>query len=303
MQTPRADPPAAPAVGILDPAATLLPSASFHPVTSPPTTSTIDNLDIPLGTGLPPLAFLLLADRLAELYEMVFPDQPEWLRAETVQWQNEEDVAAAVERFLQRVGTLFPVHDEIWDVDLEVVEWRLYEIPVTPMGIDEYYDGWDDLKEPLPYLLHAQYSRDSEESPDEFTALYPAHQLPRYLELHRLVETLRRTCAERSRSMDLPEPLAALPDLILMLNHATDNAWIDVGEMALAEGGGYPQWRPDEVAWLAAEWQKAQPILERIDRLLDWQNDTPDAIDDKLTAVRDVLLAAYHHSQETAGSP
>lgn len=295
MQTPRADPPAAPAVGILDPAATLLPSASFHPVTSPPTTSAIDNLHLPLGTGLPPLAFLLLADRLAELYEMVFPDQPEWLRAETVQWQNEEDVAAAVERFLRRVGTLFPVHDEIWDVDLEVVEWRLYEIPVIPMGIDEWYDGWDDLKEPLPYLLHAQYSRGREESPDEFTALYPAHQLPRTLEPHHLVEALR--------TMDLAEPLAALPDLILMLNHATGNAWIDVGEMALAEGGGYPQWRPDEVAWLAAEWQKAQPILARIDRLLDWQNDTPAAIDDKLTAVRNVLLAAYHQSQETAVSP
>lgn len=295
MQTPRADPSAAPAVGILDPAATLLPSASLHPVTSPPTPSATGNLHLPLGTGLPPLAFLLLADRLAELYEMVFPDRPEWLRAETVQWQSEEDVAAAVERFLQRVGTLFPVHDEIWDVDLEVVEWRLYEIPVTPMGIDEYYDGWDDLKEPLPYLLHAQYSRDSEESLDEFTVLYPAHQLPHYLEPQRLVETVR--------GMDLPEPLAALPDLILMLNHATDNAWIDVGEMALAEGGGYPQWRPDEVAWLAAEWQKAQPILERIDRLLDWQNNNPDAINDKLTVIRDVLLAAYHHSQETAVSP
>jgi len=295
MQTPRADPPAAPAVGILDPAATLLPSASFHPGTSPPTPSVIGNLHLPLGTGLPPFSFLLLADRLAELYEMVFPDQPEWLRAETVQWQNEEDVAAAVERFLQRVGTLFPVHDEIWDVDLEVVEWRLYEIPVIPMGIDEWYDGWDELKEPLPYLLHAQYSRGSEDSPDEFTTLYPAHSLPRYLEPHRLLETVR--------GMDLPEPLTALPDLILMLNHATDNAWIDVGEMALAEGGGYPQWRPDEVAWLAAEWQKAQPILERIDRLLDWQNDTPAAIDDKLTTVRDTLLAAYYHSQETAVSP
>ena len=237
-------PPAPSALGFLDLGPTLRPTL-WAAAAGPPD---------PAGAQLPPWSWLLLADRLAELYEMVFPDRPEWLRAETVQWQNEEDVAAAVERFLQRVSALFPVHDEIWDVDLEVVEWRLYEIPVIPMGIDEWYDGWDDLKEPLPYLLHAQYSRDSEESPDEFTALYPAHQLPRYLEPHRLVETLRRTCAERSRSMDLPEPLDALPDLILMLNHATDNAWIDVGEMALAEGGGYPQWRPDEVIWLAAEW-------------------------------------------------
>jgi hypothetical protein len=61
-----------------------------------------------LPADLPPLHFLSLADRLGELYEMVFPDRPEWLQQEAVDWADEEDVAAAVERFLGRVNTLFP---------------------------------------------------------------------------------------------------------------------------------------------------------------------------------------------------
>ena len=295
MQTNIADPPTALAAGILDARATLIPLDPLLTANLTSTNPAARNLWLPLRTDLPPLSFLLLADRLAELYEMVFPDRPDWLTDELVHWRDEEDVAAAVARFLRRVNTLFPVHDDIWDVDLEVIEWRLHEIPVLPMGFDEWYDGWDELTEPAPYLLHLCYSRDEADNlhgHDEFADLYPAHQLPRCLDPHCLVETLRR--------MGLPEPLNALPDLLLMLDHATGNVWLDVGEIALAEGGGYPQWQPDEVAWLAAAWQKAQPILDRIDRLLAWQNNTPATISDKLTAVRDALLAAHHRAQQTA---
>jgi len=98
--------------------------------------------------------------------------------------------------------------------------------------------------------------------------------------------------------MELPEPLDALPDLILMLDHNTDNAWLDVGELTLSEGGGYPQWHSADIAWLAEEWRRAEPILERIQRLLDWQNQTPGEISFKLTAVRSVLLDAYHRAQQ-----
>lgn len=248
---------------------------------------------------VPPLSFLLLADRLAELYEMVFPDRPDWLREEVGSWQNEEDVAAAVERFLQRVNILFPVHDEIWDIcpsagsgeDLEGVEWRLYEIPVIPMGYDLWHDDWLDLKEPAPYLLHMCYSRCGDDDPsayDTFTELYPDQQTPQYLEPLRLLETLRQ--------MALPEPLDALPDLIAMLHHCTGHFWLDEGELSLLEGGGYPLWQPDEVAWLAAEWQKAEPVLAHVQRLLDWQSGSSREIAVKLTAVRDALLNAYQQT-------
>lgn len=229
---------------------------------------------------------------------MVFPDHPEWLDEEVVDWESEEAVVGAAERFLNRVSVLFPVHDDIWDVDLEIIEWRLWEIPVIPMGFDEWIDGWDDLKEPAPYLLHIscahmRHSRGDEDSPylrDEFADEYPDHLVPRYLEPQRLVKTLRE--------MGLPEPLDALPDLVEMLDHSTGNAWLDVGECALAEGGGYPLWNPEEVAWLAEQWQQAKPVLDRVHRLLDWQNSSPEEIGFKLTAVREALLDAYDREQE-----
>ena len=297
MQTNLSYPLANPAPGILNITATLAvaPSVPRNLICTNPSTPDLWSPDpwSSLRAGLPPLSFLLLADRLAELYAMVFADHPEWLEEEVGHWQREEDVATAVEQFLGRMSALFPVHDEIWDVDLEVIEWRLWEIPLIPMGFDEWYDGWGDLKEPSPYLLHMRYSRrddDASSERDEFADLYPDHQTPRYLEPHRLVEILRQ--------MELAEPLDALPDLILMLDHNTGNVWLDVGELSLSEGGGYPQWNPDDVALLAEEWRKAEPILDRIHRLLDWQNDAPEEIAFKLTVVRDVLLGAYHRAQQ-----
>lgn len=309
MQTTVPHPFAASAIGLLDPTATLLATSTLcaterqRPTIPLPGTdrsvpeTAAPDFSLPPGTDLPPISFLILAARLAELYEIAFPERPDWL-LETVLWRQEEDVTAAVERFLQRVSVLFPVQEELWDADLEVAEWRLHEIPVIPMGIDEWYDDWDDLREPIPYLLHAQYSRGDDESPDEFASLYPAHRLPRYLEPQRLVDTLR--------NLNLTPPLDALPDLILMTEHTTGNPWLDVGEMTLIEGNGFPLWEREEIVWLTEQWSEAQPILQRVDHLLDGQNETPDEIDSKLTTVRDTLLAAYHQFQaaaETAVSP
>jgi hypothetical protein len=285
---------------------------SPHPITGPapglldltPTLQTIPSL--PKGPGyacLPPLVFLLLADRLAALYEMVFPDHPEWLDGEVVNWVDEEEAGAATERFLGRVSRLFPVQDEFWEADLDTIEWRLDEIPVMPMGYDTWHEDWEHFKEPAPYLLHLCYSRGEEGSPylrNAFADLYPEQLLPHDLRPHRLVETLRQ--------MLLPEPLDALPDLIEMLGHHSGNFWLDVGEIALAESDGYPLWDREEVEWLTQEWQKAKPALERVNRLLDWQQDSPEEMAvgatavrvtaAKLTAVRDALLQAYKRKQQ-----
>ncbi|NKQ35204.1 MAG: hypothetical protein HF973_06245 [Chloroflexi bacterium] len=254
-----------------------------------PTPATMQDITC---ANIPPLSFLLLADRLGELYEAIFPDHPEWLDEEVASWSDEEAAADAVGRFLSRINVLFPVHDDIWDIDLEVIEWRLYEIPVMPFGYDCWYDDWDNFTEPVPYLLRMSHSRGNEDSPfmrDEFADVYPDHLVSRYLEPHRLVDTLRQ--------IEMPYPeLAALPDLILMLDHNTGNVWLDVGECALADGGGYPIWSAENVAWLTEEWQKARPTLDRIMSLLNWRNDSPEAAAEKVTAVRDVLLEAYERT-------
>lgn len=256
---------------------------------------------IPAGVDLPPLTHLLLADRLAALYEMVFPDRSTWLDEEIADWTAEDKVVAAVEQFLGRVSALFPVHNECWESELELIEWRLDEIPVAPFGFDFWHEEWEEFSEPIPYLLHLFFSRPHEVHHyrlNSFADLYPDHQVPLALAPHRLVDILRQMGAGENSGVPISAPLDALPDLIEMLAQQTGNPWLDVSEMALAEGGGFPQWQREEVEWLAEAWQEAEPVLARVNDLLDWQNGSPEAIADKLTAVRDVLLDAYNRSQQ-----
>lgn len=87
------------ASGILDMTPTLIGSAAV-----------LHKLGMPRA-NLPPLSLGLLVDRLADLYEAIFPDQSEWLLGDG-QLENEQDAVTAVTHFLQRVNTLFPVHAE-----------------------------------------------------------------------------------------------------------------------------------------------------------------------------------------------
>lgn len=242
----------------------------------------------PPARALPPLAHLLLAANLAALYKCIFPEEPTWLEETVADWHSEEAVAAAIERYLQRVAAFFPVHEEIWEADLEAIAWRLEEIPIIPQGFDEWYEGWEAYDEPVPYLLHLACACENLfGEPAMAQQKYLAYLLPQDLTPFQLVPRLRQ--------LNLSPPLDALPDLIQMLAHETDNPWLDIGEIAIGEGDGYPPWEAETVAWLTTEWQKALPILDRVEALLLWSSTSPQAIGEKLAAVRAALLAAYHH--------
>lgn len=59
-----------------------------------------------LLAALPAMDYLLMAARLGELYEEIFPNHLEWL-GEIAAWKNEEEIGASVTRFLERVSKLF----------------------------------------------------------------------------------------------------------------------------------------------------------------------------------------------------
>lgn len=269
------------------PTATPFGILSLQPIFSP----TIIPASAVTLSQLPPLECLLLANRLAELYAMVFPDQPDWLQEE-INWVDADDMAASVAQFIGRVNTLFPVYPEFWEVDIEDVEWPLYEIPITPYGFDLWDTDWDDFKEPIPYLLHMYYSRRAEmnlDREDSFQQLYPELQVPLSLEPHQLVGTLRQ--------MPLPDQLEGLPDLMLMLEKNTGNIWLDMSVYELSDGSLSYDWTHDNVNELSNTWQQAKPIIERVFRLLDWQHSISRTTGGKLAAVREVLLQAYTQVQ------
>jgi hypothetical protein len=58
-----------------------------------------------------------------------------------------------------------------------------------------------------------------------------------------------------------------------MLDHNTGNAWLDVGEINLAVGGGYPEWSRENNDWLGEEWRTARPVLDGVLSLLNWRNE------------------------------
>ena len=252
--------------------------------------------------NLPSLQALCIATRLGELCELVFPKQPELLD-EVVEWTDVNAVVTVVEHFLQQVSSLFPVREDIWDSSLEFAESFLYSIPVVPMGFDVWYDGWCDMREPAPYLLHMTWSREGTKgmyrSDDEFDSLYPAHNVPDKLEPHRLIDELRQILTERAEQHLLPaSPLAALPNFILMLNSDTGNALLDYGESSLAESGGYPHWDRENIEWLTEAWQEAAPILDGVIALMNWGENSEGGCDEKITAVRALLIEAYERSAD-----
>lgn len=268
----------------------------LHPALSPPMSSACSGLaeetcPQPFLPQLPPLAYLQVAARLGELYELVFPDKPHWLTEQSVDWLNDEAVGVAIETFLQRVGQLFPICEEIWEPSVDQFDWFLYTIPVTPVGFEIWHNGWEDFKEPAAYLLHLIHDSNA-----CFSSIYGADLethygnllLPEHLEPQRLIETLR--------TLPTPTPeLATLPDLIEMLANTTGNPWLDYSESDLAEMDSYPRWDANNIAWLQAEWEEAEPISDRVAALLNWQNEDATAIDAKLTAVHQQLLLAHEH--------
>ncbi|MFZ1398478.1 MAG: hypothetical protein WAS33_16360, partial [Candidatus Promineifilaceae bacterium] len=115
----------------------------------------------PQRLRLPSASFLLLAARLAELYNLTFPERPDWL-AQPILWEEEAAAIEAVEEFLERVHDLFPVHHEFSELDLEDIDWWLHEIPITPFGFDLWDDSCRAFKEPIPFLHSLMVARSGE---------------------------------------------------------------------------------------------------------------------------------------------
>jgi hypothetical protein len=240
------------------------------------------------------LSRLLAAAKLAQRYQQVFPQHPEWL-LETFDWQAggaEEVFAGMVETFLGRVEELlFPVMADVWEV--EDALYYLEQIPIIPQGLEHwYFDQFDNYREPLALLLHIEHRQELDDGRHTLEEAYPGYDFPAGLDLGSIATGLRQ--------MALPDPLSGLVEAVAMVQCNCDNPWMDYSASDLAEMGTDLPWDDAEtVAWLAETWQEARPRLERVWALVDWCSPQaagpPDA--ERLDAVVNLLLQRHRMEQ------
>jgi hypothetical protein len=208
--------------------------------------------------------------RLAELYQLVFPDDPALTQPLRL---AEEEVIRLLEAFLGRVDQeRFPVYCQVLDwygEEEAFVHWSLDVIPVVLQGFEVGYARPSEYRQPISLLL--QLAEEQWEGRTGWTDLEASYSEGAPLPTLPLGEAQRRLA-----SLDLPEPLVGLPDLIGMVIQDTGNWWLDWSQEAHSEGGMEYVWEAETIHALQAEWHRAQPILERVRRLLRWAEGEPD---------------------------
>lgn len=227
--------------------------------------------------------FLQLAKRLAELYHLAFPEKGDWLD-ETIAWGDDEAVAQATEQFLNRVNShRFPVDTDIIDIDADACEWVLWHAPVLPLGFAAgYAEEWEYIREPVQLLIKLTYGDCLDENaPVCLADDYPNLVIPDGFSTNGLSKVLRE--------MNLAGPLAALPDMLAMVQEETGNAWLDYAYSYLAESGGFPNWETD-YEWLVEDWAEARPIADQVFALIDW---VEESLDERLKLVMGSLVTAH----------
>lgn len=260
-------------------------SPRFNVETPTPEAETLSSLPIPWP-------YLTLAVQMAQDYQMLLPDHPEW-RDETVAWADDQSLCLATVRFLERVNEhCFPVWTDMMVEDIEECAYFLAYAPLLPSGLD-LWDDWSSYNEPIPLLcyVHMQaWARRHAPQEVDRTAYAELH-LPDDMELVGLDETMTRLVFEGR--LTLPAPLEALPHLIRMVTKTSDNFWLDCNEEEL----GYSEW----VGWddidvpeLTLAWENAAPIVAKVNALVQWVGKEPRP---RLATIADILKQAHLYRQ------
>ncbi len=72
------------------------------------------------------------------------------------------------------------------------------------------------------------------------------------------------------------ESMAGVPTVIDVVSRDTGNFWLDYDDEMMFSAG--LSWTIETMDALAAEWQEAQPMIERFNRALDWLQQNPEQL-------------------------
>lgn len=233
----------------------------------------LDYLEVQLNT------YQLLA-----LYQHFFPS--EWATSQTSLYLpvNNEGNSKTVSsenchsprelEFITLVYThLFPM--SFWAVE-SAHEERLQAIPITSMGVDwQIEEGIENLrmgwKLLLPFSQEGRYWLDDvePEGSEWFDSEFETHHVS-YKDIHHPDridnKRLRRLCCE------LTTPLQFLPLALKLLEHETENLWLDESpdEMNYGLYASSLPWSKSSINLLHRKWNQASRILDAAYLLIEW---------------------------------
>nr|RNJ69415.1 MAG: hypothetical protein EDM05_09050 [Leptolyngbya sp. IPPAS B-1204] len=168
---------------------------------------------------------------------------------------------------------LFPM--SFWAVE-SAHEERLQAIPITSMGVDwQIEEGIENLrmgwKLLIPFSKEGRYWLDNVESEggEWFDSEFETHHVS-YKDIHHPEridnKRLRRLCCE------LTTPLQFLPLALKLLDHETENLWLDEspGEMNYGLYTSSLPWSKSSINLLHRKWKQASRLLDAAYLLIEW---------------------------------
>jgi len=186
---------------------------------------------------------------------------------ETLLPDGDELYSVAEQKCLELVDThLFPFAREYLEESAAQGE-RMGMIPLHSFGIDHWSYGFDELNAGWAMLGLLNGDIDASQRPDLAPYVWAGGiRAAGYTRESWLWETFEAVCRSAQ------EPLCFLPVAIKMLDHTTDNLFLDPSDEAPVNDA---TWTLHDIELLTAHWREAQTMLDQAERLTGWLASDP----------------------------
>ncbi|MCA9875719.1 MAG: hypothetical protein KC441_18740, partial [Anaerolineales bacterium] len=253
------------------------------------------------GTGY--LVCIQILARVRFIYQVAFPDRPEW-QAETYAATNCGVRHALIALCLRFADHLFPLAFSLeWLQEIDVTRnfdaGELAAIPIAPRGVDvlgdPYFNGPAAFEPPYDFFawgLIQEVYRGEVEDEDYLPAYHLPFPLPRTWSLTQTTHLIRQA--------GLPEPLNHLAVVAEYIAASTGNPWLD-HEIDNYYEYIYEEepiaWTPDNVRRLKQQFDEALELEHQMKAIETWVATDPHNHMKAILALMQILYANEHLNQ------
>ncbi|WP_254173119.1 hypothetical protein [Planktothrix pseudagardhii] len=230
--------------------------------------------------------------QLLNLYQELFP--VEWEKSQSEIYSENNSHSPKELEFISLVNEyLFPIDDLIIET---AYEERLYQIPVSPKGIDwqDEEEGIDALRTGwqllLPLSKSGRWWLETVEG-TQGEAWYKCtfgYSLKDITHPEKINLKLLKKLAFRATS-----PINAFPIALALLDLETDNIWLDqiaCSESYWSRNIELRPWKLEEVQFLTHQWNQATQLLNQAYELIEWIETDPNTNFSHLLALWNLTL-------------